>query len=69
MNQESLNIALDELAEETAQHIIWTMQPGATSDPLTAVKQLLFSFLERVQEQQYQEALQEHRDEEQAQQN
>ena len=69
MNQESLNAALNELVEETAQHIIWTVQPGAASDPLTAVKQLLFSFLERVQEQQYQDALSEHRNEEQAQQN
>ncbi len=69
MNQEPFNTALDELVEETARHIIWTVQPGAASDPLTAVKQLLFSFLEHVQEQQYQEALREHRNEEQAQQN
>jgi hypothetical protein len=40
MSQEELNRALDGLTEETAQQIIFTCQLGATSNPLTAVKQL-----------------------------
>jgi hypothetical protein len=37
MSQDTLDQAIDELAEETALQIIFTMSPGATSDPLAAV--------------------------------
>lgn len=64
-----MNQALEELTEETARQIIWIAQPGASDDPLTAVKQMLYAFLDAVQEQQYQEALQQHWRDEQDQQN
>jgi hypothetical protein len=69
MNQEPLNGALEELTEETARKIIWTLAPGATSDPFTAVKQLLYGYLEDAKEQEYQDALQQQREEEKAQRN
>lgn len=69
MSQEELNRALDELTEEIAHQIIFTLAPGATSDPLTAVKQLLYSYLESAQEQLAQDAIKEQWDEERAQQN
>jgi hypothetical protein len=69
MNQDSLDQALDELAEETALQIIFTVSPGATGDPLPAVKPLLLRFLENAQEQLHQEALREQAKDEEAQQN
>lgn len=51
MSEELINEALNALTEETARHIIFTCQPGATDDPLTAVKQLLFTYLYQAQEQ------------------
>jgi hypothetical protein len=46
MTDEPKQRALEELTEETARHIIWALSPGATSDPLTAIKQLLTSYLD-----------------------
>lgn len=39
MTHEPLHKALDELTKETARQIIFTLAPGASSDPLTTVKQ------------------------------
>ena len=71
---------LDTLAEETARQIIWTLQsprgtgfyeaaPEASGDPLPAIKQLLYNFLDAAREQEYQEALRQQLREEQEQQN
>jgi hypothetical protein len=46
MSQDAPDQALDDLTEETAHQIIFTCQPGATPDPLPAVKRLLARYLE-----------------------
>ncbi len=69
MTQEPINNALDELTEETARQIIFTCQPGASSDPLTSVKQLLYNYLDNAQEQLAQDAVRRQWEEEQNQQN
>lgn len=69
MSQEPLNAALDILTEETARQIIFTCQPGATSDPLKVVKQLLLNYLENAREQEYQDAIRQQWEEEHNQQN
>lgn len=69
MPPEPMNRALDELVEETARQIIFTLAPGATSDPLTAIKQLLYDYLDQAQEQLAQDTIRQQSDEERAQQN
>lgn len=69
MSQGPFNEALDALTEETAQQIIFTSQPGTSRDPLPAVKQQLYDYLERAQELLAEDALRQQADEERAQQN
>lgn len=64
-----MNQALDELTEETARQIIWTLSPGATEDPLISVKQVLYTYLDQAQEQLYQDTVRQHWRDEQDQQN
>ena len=61
-----LSPQLDELVEETALKLLWTLQPGATDDPLPAVKRLLATFWEEAQEVAHAEAEAEAAQEEQA---
>jgi hypothetical protein len=59
MSQDRLNQALDELVEETALQIIFTVSPGPAGDPLPTVKRMLWKFLENAQEHLQQETLRE----------
>jgi methyl-accepting chemotaxis protein len=55
MPHESIHDTLDDLTKETAQHIIETLQPGATPDLLAAVQQQLLSYLAQAHEEVWRE--------------
>lgn len=70
MNQEPRSREMDELIETTAEQIIYTCQPGATTgDPKILVIQLLESFLDHALLQMEKDALAQEWHNEQAQQN
>ena len=67
MNQNPDHRALEALTEETARQILSTCQPGTTSDPLHAVKHLLYRYLHQAQQPLAQELLREAYDNKEAQ--
>jgi hypothetical protein len=68
MSEESTNLDLEQLTEETAERILFSVGSGA-GDPKAIIIRLLREYLEKAQEQAFEEALREQRQEEHDQQN